>query len=169
MNSPSQPVMMVQEQTPPRWRGGWTAKLLALGALLAVLIVASGWIAGLVSHRASSYGISDPSRAVVRLENRTTDFAITRVSLGEAERNLVDQDIYQEIGPGKEAVIEVEPGAHLLKVSWVEIRQVEAFRPKGDHTETLSLEPGEAAILYLQGGRSSPDGLLSIPPKLVLR
>jgi len=144
-------------------------KLLALVLLLAAAVILIAWILGSASQKASSYGIVDPTSAVLRIENKTTDFAITRVFVGEAETGFVDEEMHNEIGPGKGAVVELEPGDYLVKISWVEIAQVEAFVPKGDLTERLDLAPGEAAILHMQGGRWHSDGLLCIPPKLAFK
>lgn len=169
LNSPSPPIAVGPGQAEPRWRGGWQARVLTLALLAAVVITLLAWILGTPSHKASSYGIVDPSSAALRVENRTTDFAIARVLIGEPESGIINQKVHHEIGPGAGAAIELEPGDYLLEISWVEIAQVEAFVPKGELTERIDLSAGEAAVLHLQGGRWASDGLLCIPPKLVVR
>ena len=168
-SSPPMTRVQKQEKAEPQWRSGWPAKLLALVLLVALATSLIAWVLGSASHKASSYGIVDPSSAALRIENRTTDFAITRVFVGETEDGYTDEGVHQEIGPGAGAVIELEPGDYLLKISWVEIGQVEAFVPKGDLTERLNLSAGEAEVLHMQGGRWSSGGLLCIPPSLVYK
>jgi hypothetical protein len=142
--------------------------------VLAVLIVvlAGGSIAWVVSahrHGASTYGIADPSSAALRIENRTTDFAITRVSFEGTAQGEAVRDVYGEIAVDAEAVLEIAPGTYLVKVFYVEIKQAVAGRPKGFLSESFSVSPGKAAVLSFQGGRSSPEGMVFIPPKLALK
>lgn len=59
--------------------------LLILGGLIVVLAVGALVWANAYRHTASTYGIADPSSAALRIENRTTDFAITRVTIEDAE------------------------------------------------------------------------------------
>jgi ubiquinone/menaquinone biosynthesis C-methylase UbiE len=157
-------------QAPSRRRGGWKTKLLILGGLIALLgWVSITWAVSVNRHEASTYGIADPSSAALRVENRTTDFAITRVSIEEPERSVTVQDVGREIGPSAEAVLEIAPGAYLVKVFYVEISQAVPDRPQGFLSGTFSVSPGKATVLHLQGGRSSPESFIFIPPELAFK
>jgi hypothetical protein len=120
-------------------------------------------------HKASTYGIVDPSSAALRIENRTADFAITHVSVEGPERSVAVQDVRGEIGPDAEAVLEIAPGAYLVTVFYVEISQAVPDRPQGFLSGSFSVAPGKAAVLYLQGGRSSPESFIFISPELAFK
>ena len=169
LNSSSTSMVLGQEETRPRWRSGWKARLVAAVLLAAVILVLLACVFGFPSHRAASYGVTDPSSAVLRIENKTTDFAIARVLVGESASGVINQKVHPEIGPGQGATIELEAGDYMVTIHWVEIGQVEAFVPKGDLTERVDLSTGEAAVLHLHGGRWSSDSLLCIPPKLKVK
>jgi hypothetical protein len=134
-----------------------------------VAVLAINWTLDEYRHNASAYGIADPSMAVLRVANRSSDFAITRVAIGDAAKNVADQLVYQEIGPGAQAVIEIEPGAYVISISYVEINQAAAWVPKGLLNGTFSTSAGEAVICHLQGGRTSPERLILIPPELAFK
>ena len=143
--------------------------LLALMSLLALGILVVAWQSGLRTHRAATYGISDDSRAALRIENKTTEFAISRISIGDAGSNIFDRDVNQEIGMGTGTVLDLEPGNYILRVYWVESGQVEAYVRKGDTLASFSVAPGEAAVLRLKSGRANRGGLLWIPPELAFK
>ena len=157
-------------QAPPRRRGGWKTKLLILGGLIVLVAWASiTWAISANRHKASTYGIADPSSAALRIENRTADFAITRFSVEEPEGGVAVQDVRGEIGPGAEAVLEITSGAYLVTVFYVEIGQAAPDRPQGFLSGSFSVVPGKAAIMHLQGGRSSPESFIFIPPELAIK
>lgn len=164
-----QPHTEKEEQAPPRRRGGWKTKLLILGGLIVLGAGSLTWAAGVVRHKASTYGIADPSSAALRMENRTSDFAITHVTIEDAKERGAVRDVHGEIGTGAESVLEIAPGTYLVRVSYVETGQAVPWRPKGSLSESFTISPGRAVILYLQGGRSSPEGLISVPPALVFK
>jgi hypothetical protein len=132
-------------------------------------LAALNWASRSNRHQAATYGIVDPSCAALRVENRTNDFALTRVSLEDPERTLTIHDVPGEIAPGQEALLEIPPGAHVVTVFYVEANQVLGFRPKGSLSESVTVSPGEAAIVRFQGGRSSPDTLFFVPPELAVK
>jgi hypothetical protein len=132
-----------------------------------VAVAVLSWTAGARRHEASAYGINDPSSAALRVENRTSDFAIARVIIKDAEGLVTLQEEYGEITMGAEEVLEIEPGTILVSVYYVETAMAVMGRPSGSLEETVTVAPGKAAILVLQGGRSSPDGLVYVPPVLV--
>jgi len=137
----------------PRWRGGWRIKLLILGGLIVLLAGGSiAWAARVSRHQASTYGIDDPASAALRVENRTSDFAITHVSIEDAEAGRAVRDVQGEIGAGAGVDLEIAPGTYLVKVFYVEINQAVADRPKGFLSESCSVSPGKAVVLCLQGG-----------------
>jgi hypothetical protein len=146
-----------------------TVALLSIVGLVAVALVVLGWLAGVRRHRASTYGISDPGRAALRIENKTSDFAISRISIGNAETNVFDRDVDQEIGMGTGIVLDLEPGEYIIQVYWVESGQVEAYVQKGESLASFSVSPGEAALLRLESGRAPHGGMMWIPPELVLK
>jgi hypothetical protein len=74
-----------------------------------------------------------------------------------------------EIGNGANATLEITPGTYLVNVSYIEIKQVEFGRPSGTLSASFTVLPGKAAILCLQGGRSSPESLMFFPPGLALK
>lgn len=150
--------------------GRRTILLLALGGLAVLVVVVSLlWAARARSHRASTYGITDPSRAALRMANGTSDFAITHITVEDARQHVVSQEVTIEIGPGARRVLELAPGSYVVSVRYVEIKQAVANRPKGSLSQPLTASPGKAVLLSLQGGRSSPDGLIYVPPRLVTR
>jgi hypothetical protein len=120
-------------------------------------------------HRASTYGITAPSSAVLRIENKTSDFAIRRVSVEEAQSGLVILDEPGGLDVGAEAVFEIPPGTYVVRIFYMEIEPIVMGRPEGFLNESFSVSPGRAALLSFQGGRSSPDGLIYIPPELVFK
>ena len=146
-----------------------TLILLVLVFLLVVTIALVAWQAGVRSHRAATYGITDPQRAALRIENKSSEFAISRITIGDATTNVFDQDLNREIGMGTGAVLELEPGDHIVRVYWVESAQVEAYAHTGDTLASFHVSPGKAAILHLIGGRATKGGLMWIPPELVLK
>ena len=127
------------------------------------------WAASERRHRASTYGITDPSGSALKIENRTSDFAITRVNIADAEERVAFLDMSIEIGNGAETVLEIAPGTYLVRVHYVETGQVVPWRPQGSLSESIAVSPGKAGLLRLQGGRSSPEGSIYIPPELVLK
>jgi hypothetical protein len=141
--------------------------------ILAGIIILAGasitWGVGVYRHKASTYGIADPSSAVLSMENRTSDFAIRRVLIEDAAGGVVVADVYSEIGTGAGVVLEIVPGAYSVSVFYEEISQGVAWRPRGSVDASFSVSPGKAVVLYMQGGRSSPDGLFFIPPELVFK
>lgn len=153
----------------PRWRGGWTMILLILGGLIALGVGALMWTANVNRHRASTYGITDPSGSALRIENRARNFAITRVTIADADKRVALRDVGIEIGIGAETVIEIAPGTYIVSVNYVEISQVVPWRPHGHLSVSIVASPGKAVLLYFQGGSSSPDGSIFLPPVLVLR
>jgi len=152
-----------------QWLGSWQLKPLAGVCLCVAAMFLINWGLDTHRHKASAYGIVDPSSAVLRVVNRSGDFAITRVVIGDAEVNVADELIYQEIGPGDQAVLEIEPGSYVIAISYVEIKQAAAWVPKGLLNDSFTISPGKAAIYHLQGGRTSPDRLILIPPELVFK
>jgi len=156
-------------QVPPRRLGGWTTIWLILGGLIALVVGALMWATSAHRHRASTYGINDPSGAALRIENRTSDFAITRVTIADAEERVAFREVGIEIGIGAETVLEIAPGTYLVSVRYVETSQVVPWRPEGSLNESIVISPGKAVLLCLQGGRSSPEGSIFIPPELGLR
>jgi hypothetical protein len=142
---------------------------LIAGALIALAVVAIMWSSNARSHRASTYGFDDASSAALRVENRTTDFAIKRVFIEDADLLVGTQDEYGGIVAGAKEAFEIVPGSYQVKVFYVESSQVLAFRPEGSLSELVTVGPGEAAILRLEGGRSSPEGMIFIPPKLSVK
>ena len=132
---------------------------LAVGAII--------WIFSEHQHRASTYGITDPSIGALRISNSTSDFAISYLYIEQDEMHQVFRDSGIEIEPGGETVLEVDPGTYLVRVHYVEIAMVVAFRPQGTLSEYIVVSPGKAVLLDLQGGRSSPEGSIFIPPVLV--
>jgi hypothetical protein len=145
------------------------ALLLTLGGLAVVLVGLLLWAARARNHRASTYGITDPSRAGLRVDNGTSDFAVTRITVEDARQHVVSQDVTIEVEPGARTVLELAPGPYVISVRYVEIKQAEANRPAGSLSQSLTVSPGKAVLLSLQGGRSSPDGMLFVPPRLVTR
>jgi hypothetical protein len=143
--------------------------LLILGGLIALGVGALMLAASVHRHKASTYGITDPSGAALRIENRTSDFAITRVTIADAEERVAFRDVGIEIGIGAATVFEIAPGTYLIRVHYVETGQVVPWRPQGSLNESIAVSPGKAVLLCLQGGRSSPEGSIFIPPVLVLR
>lgn len=142
---------------------------LVAGALIVLAVVVIVWASNARRHRASTYGISDTSRAALRIENRTSDFAIKRVFIEDADLLVGTQDQYGGISAGAKEAFEIAPGSYQVKVFYVESSQVWAFRPEGSLSKLVTVGPGEAAILRLEGGRSSPEGMIFIPPKLSVR
>jgi hypothetical protein len=162
-------LVMTEGHSEPVWHGGWKARVLALAALIAVGAALIIWVPSVHRHKASTHGIADPSSAALRIANRTTDFAIRSVSIGDAEGDVADQVVHNEIGPGAEAVVEIAPGSYLVSVSYVETNQVLPYRPEGALGESFTVSPGKAVILHLKGGRSSPESLIFIAPKLAFK
>jgi len=156
-------------QAPPRRRGGWTTMLLILGGLIVLGAGSLMWAVSVYRHRASTYGITDPSGAALRIENRTSDFAITRVTIEDPEERVAFRDVGIEIGTGAGTVLEIAPGTYLVRVHYVETDQAVPWRPQGSLSESIVVSPGKAVILCLQGGRSSPEGSIFVPPLLVFR
>jgi hypothetical protein len=74
-----------------------------------------------------------------------------------------------EVGPGDGTVLELAAGAHVVSVRYVEIKQAEAHVPAGTLRQSLMVAPGTALLLSLQGGRSSPDGMMYVAPRLMTR
>jgi len=144
--------------------------LLILVGLVAVLALAGISLAARARrHQASTYGILDPAQAALRIQNRTNDFAVRSISLEDAERSVAVEDIQREIRPGDEAVLEIAPGTYRINVVFVETVQVTGWRPEGTLGELVSVAPGEAAVLSFQGGNSSPDRPIYIPPELTVK
>ncbi|NIS80250.1 MAG: hypothetical protein GTO14_08580 [Anaerolineales bacterium] len=156
-------------QAQPRQRGVWTTILLILGGLIALGVGATMWAASVHRHKASTYGITDPSASALRIENRTSDFAITRVTIVDAEERVAFQEAGMGVGVGAETVLEIAPGTYLVRVDYAETGVVVPWRPQGSLSESIKLSPGEAVLLCLQGGRSSPEGSIFIPPVLALK
>jgi hypothetical protein len=142
--------------------------LVALVVLVPALLLLL-WLADAHSHRASTYGIVDPNRAALRIENRTSDFAISRVTIARADTQIVDQDLHQEILMDAGNVLDLEPGDYVLDVYWVESGQVEAYQKKGESHASFSVSPGQAVVLRLKGGRAPGEGLFWMPPELVFK
>jgi hypothetical protein len=149
-----------------QWLGSRQFKLLALAVLGVVAVLAVNMSLDAHRHKASAYGIVDPSSAALRVANRSSDFAITRVAIGDASINVADELVYQEIGPGAQAVIEIPPGTYVIDISYVEIKQAAEWVPRGLLNGSFRVSPGQAAICHLQGGRTSPDRPILIPPEL---
>jgi hypothetical protein len=149
--------------------GRRTIVLLALGALALLVLTSLLWAAWVRSHRASTYGITDPSRAALRVANGTSDFAITRITVEDARQHVVSQEVTIEVGPGASTVLELAPGPRVISVRFVEIDQAVANRPEGSLSQSVTVSPGEAVLLSLQGGRSSPDGMIFVLPRLVTK
>lgn len=169
-SDPGSPVGESEESIPVWQRAGRRARVLFVAGLVVVVAFAAlKWASGSNRHRAATYGIVDPLSAALRVENKTNDFALTRVSLEDPERAVTIQDLPGEIAPGEEAVLEIAPGTHAVTVFYVEANQVLGFRPKGSLSESITVSPGEAAIVRFQGGRSSPDTLFFVPPELALK
>jgi len=157
-------------QAPPRRRGGWKTKLfIVVGGLILLGMGSLIWTESVNRHQASTYGIADPSSAALRIENRTSDFAITRVTLQNTEGSVAVRDVGHEIRMGEEAVVEITPGAYLVMVFYGETTQTAAGRPRGSLNASFTVSLGQAVILCLQGGRSSPEGLVFLPPELVFK
>jgi hypothetical protein len=138
-----------------------------VGILIGLGVVALVWSANVRRHRASTYGIIDPSGAALRIENRASDFAITRIAIADAEERVAFRDEIVEIGAGAESVLEIPPGMFLISVHYVETNQALPWRPQGVLSESIEVSPGEAVVLRLQGGRSSPQSSMFLPPVLV--
>jgi hypothetical protein len=161
---------MTEKSTPPWERLGRWGTVLILVGVIAILAVAGLSLAARARrHQASTYGIVDPTQAVLRVENRTSDFSVRSISLEDAERSVVVQNIQQEIRPGDETVLEIAPETYRVNVLFVEIVQAAAARPEGTLSVVVSISPGKAAILSFQGGNSSPDRPIYIPPELVVK
>jgi len=157
-------------QAPLRRRDEWKTKLLILlGGLILLGMGSLIWAESVNRHQASTYGIADPSSAALRIENRTSDFAVTRVTLQNTEGFVTIRDVGHEISMGEEAVVEIAPGAYLVMVFYGETTQTVAGRPKGSLSASFTVSPEKAVILCLQGGRSSPEGLIFLPPELVFK
>lgn len=156
-------------QAPPKLRRRWIVGLLILGGLMALGLVSLVWAANVRRHKAATYGIADPAGAALRIENRTNDFAVARVAIESAEAGAFVRETPVEIAPGAAGGYGIEPGTYRVTVSYVEIKQVVGFRPKGSVTIPFTVFPARAVIVSLQGGRSSPESLLFIPPELVLK
>lgn len=140
------------------------------GGLIVVLGVAAIALAvNARRHRASTYGIEDPSSAALRIENRTTDFAIARLSIEDAAAGVILEEVRGEIGPGAHHVLELAPGTYVVTVFYVEISMAVMGRPEGTLSASLKASPGKAAILHLSGGRSSPEAIIFVPPELLLK
>jgi hypothetical protein len=155
-------------KAPPRQRGAWTKVWLLLGVLIALGVGALMWAASERRHRASTYGIIDPSVSALIIENKTSDFAISRITIADAE-GVALRDVGIEIGVGGETVLEIAPGVLLISVHYVETSMVVLGRPQGFLSESISVMPGKAVLVSFQGGRSSPEGSMFIPPLLVVR
>lgn len=156
-------------QAPPkRWRR-WIVGLLILGGLTVLGLAYLVWAANVRRHEAATYGIADPAGAALRIENRTNDFAVARVTIEGPEAGAFISETPIEIAPGAATVQGIEPGTYRITVSYVEIEQVVGFRPKGSVTIPFTVAPAKAVIVSLEGGRSSPESLLFIPPELVLK
>lgn len=167
---------LAEQPRPDQESLDWTEQLrgrklgfLVAGALIVLAVVTIVWASNARRHRASTYGISDASRAALRIENKTSDFAIKRVFIEDAELLVGTQDEYGGIAAGEKEAFEIAPGSYQVKVFYVESSQVWAFRPEGSLSELVTVGPGEAAILRLEGGRSSPEGMIFIPPKLTIK
>lgn len=126
------------------------------------------WAASGRRHMASTYGITDPSVSALIIENKTGDFAISRITIADA-KGVALRDVGIEIGIGGETVLEIAPGALLISVHYVETSMVVLGRPQGFLSKSISVMPGKAALLSFQGGRSSPESSIFIPPVLVIR
>ena len=156
-------------QSPQVRRRSWTIWLLILGGLIALGVGALVWTANVHRHRASTYGITDPSGSALRIENRASDFAIIHVTIADAQDRVVFRDEIIEIGMGAASVFEISPGTYLVTVHYVEINQAVMGRPQGALSESIAVSSGRAVLLSLQGGRSSPEGSIFLPPVFVLK
>jgi hypothetical protein len=143
--------------------------LILAGLILILAVVLISWVRNVRSHQAATYGVSDPSRAALRIENKTSDFAIARVALSDLGTGVLVQYVPGEIGMGAGAVLEVAPGSYLVEVSYAETGMVVMTRPKGTLEGSFTVSPGKAAILSFQGGRSSPEGMVFLAPELVFK
>lgn len=169
-SQPDSPVGETEGSMPVWQRLGRRARILLVAGLVVTMALAAlNWASRSNRHRAATYGIVDPSSAALRVENKTNDFALTRVSLEDPERAVTIHDVPGEIAPGQETVLEIAPGAYVAKVFYVEANQVLGFRPKGSLSELITVSPGEATIVRFQGGRSSPNTLFFVPPELALK
>jgi hypothetical protein len=148
----------------PRW---WIPFL--VGGALVVLVGLLVWGAQGRRHRASTYGITDPSLAALRIENETTDYAITHISIEDSEQHVVSWEETIEIEPGENTVISLEPGNHIVRLRYVEVKQAEAHRPKGTLDQPVAVSAGEAVLLSLEGGRSSPGASIVVAPRVVAK
>jgi hypothetical protein len=156
-------------QTSRKRRGGWIALFLILGVLIVLGVGALFWTANMRRHRASTYGITNPSGSALKVENRSSDFAITRITIADAEERVPFRDMVIEIGVGAETALEIPPGTSFVTVHYVELGQAVPGRPQGSLSESIVVSPGKAVLLSLQGGRSSPASSIFIPPVLALR
>jgi hypothetical protein len=168
LNSPRRSATTAEGQAAPQWRKGWLTKVLIPAALLVLVVASIAGIRSIQRHRASTYGIARPYSALL-VENKTGSFAVTRVTLEGTGGDPAEYTVLGEIGNGAEASAEIAPGSYLAKVSYVEIIQLQLPWPKGTLTAPFSVAPGKAAILRLQGGRSSSGSLLFFPPELAVK
>jgi hypothetical protein len=153
----------------PRGRAGWVIGLVAAGGLLVAAIVTLASVAGASRHKASSYGVQEPSRAVLSLRNRTSDFAMTSLILKDPDTQMVLQQVWEEIEPGGSSILTVAPGSYRVAVSFAEIGQQVPEWPSGSLSVDVTIPAGRAAIVRLEGGHASPDGILYVPPELAVR
>lgn len=140
--------------------------------LVGLIILGMGgltWAVSVHRHKASTYGISDPMGSVLKIENRASDFAITRVSIAGAEERVVLRELGIEIGSGESTILELSPGTFLVTVDYAEAGVVVPFRPQGSLSRTIVVSPGKAVLLSFEGGRSSPEASIFIPPVLILK
>lgn len=152
------------------WRRAlWVIGLVAAGGVLAAVIAYLAVMAGARRHQASSYGVQEPSRGALSLSNATSDFAVTRITLKDPETQMVLQEVVEEVDPGGSSILALDPGTYRVVVSFAGIGQTVPDWPGGSAGVGLTISAGRAAIVRLQGGRASLDGLVYLPPELVVR
>lgn len=143
--------------------------VLLIGGLLAAAFATPAVLADARRHTAQLYGVEDPSKAVLSVPNRTGGFAMARITFEDPDTDLALQQLTREVVPGQSATLAIAPGKYRVSVSFVELAQAAPDRPQGSLSVTVDIAAGRAAIVRLEGGRSSPEGMLYVPPELVVK
>ena len=134
--------------------------------LLCVVCLLITSISTHLSSRASNYGIDEPGKSALVIQNETSAFYILDVSItGQAS-----QEWHQLIGKGAERAFAIEPGTYSVSIHYSDRTDLSnlsfmTWYVSAYKKAEFTIKKGYAAVFVLQGGRST--GIMYDPPDLV--
>jgi len=118
------------------------------------------------AHRSSTYGVTDPTKAVLVIEDRTVAFHIIGTKITREDGQSWDLG---RISGGRQGVFPIEPGDYTLEVEYCDHPSLEAVASLSWYVHNtksaeFSVIKKRATIFHLEGGNVS--GIFYTPPEL---